>query len=221
MSKYGSKFTKSKYPSTLSSRLFKLNDKVDKLTKRAEVRVNSITVSDDDCDIRGREHLINGMGLGDADGTRDGTRIAMKSFRLNGEVNLNEGGDAPTFNEWRVLLFIDKQPNLASIFGSGATKLQKIFFDYTDPLHSMKLWGNNDRISILFDQSIDVDILDRRMHFSKFIKLKQRTEYGTTAQSDITGITTNALWLLFIVDAPYGTIPLPKYTFHARLVYSP
>jgi hypothetical protein len=220
---YKKKYSSYKKADGFSKKISSLSKKVYGLKRRVEYRINTISATDVNIDNLGTEWLINGMTTGDSDGQREGTKIIMKSFRINLDLNINKRIGANFYNQYRVILLLDKQPNKLSVFGVGAAHLDPILEDSSVPFHSQKLWTNNDRLVFLFDQLVEVDTYDSRVTMSKFIKLGQITQYALAAASDITGITTNALWLLIVSDCPpqVGEELMPTVTFNARLVYNP
>lgn len=96
--------------------------------------------------------LLNGMGLGDTDGTRQGNRIHMKRLRLSCNV-IPVGNVAAATYDFRLMLLYDSQPNGAimatpDFLANGAAAANNFFAQ----LNPRNCFGRKHRFKVLYDK---------------------------------------------------------------------
>lgn len=192
----------------LVKELVKTSKKANTLQRRlgSEYRFQDVTFTASSITSAGGFQLMNGLVLGDTNGTREGTNITLKSFELCGTFNLGD-----TINVVRFILLVDSQANAA-----GPAVADVLAQVSTNTTYN---WQNRSRFRILIDKMYDLST-DRpqiSVNYRKFLRV--RTNYNTSNAGTVADIVKNSLYILFISDS--GAAPHPFFDGVARIVYSP
>lgn len=199
------KYKKSVTPNTLVSR-------ISKLEKQQEIRFQDINFGNPVADT-GTFVLLNALTLGDQNGNREGTKIDMKSIQLR-----ITGVDTDTYQQFRAILFIDKQSN------GAAPILSDILQTTSNVIHTMKTWNTRQRFRILWDKSWAADTTaplgysSMKLPLKYYKKLNVSTYYNAGNTGGIADINKNALQLLLLSDS--NVVTHPAIQVYGRLVYT-
>lgn len=189
--------------------LAKTQSRVSKIAKLTSVAVRySDTPFSTGVSTVGVFQLINGLFIGDTDGTRDGTIVEIKSIHIRGAVTV---GDA--FNNVRIILLQDKQPN------TGAPSVTTVLSTGGDPSANPN-WLNRSRYKFLADRNVVLSNTGNQIaRWSMHVYKKIVVKYNNTNNGDITDILKNSIYLLMISDS--GAVPNPTVYGNIRMVFQP
>lgn len=150
--------------------------------------------------------LLNGIAQGDAEGTRDGNKVVVKSVQIKGAAVT-----ADAYNQMRCIIFTDNQPN------SAAPALGDILESTGNPINSFFRTTTRKRFRILYDRTVDMDTDDPISQFPNFYrKMYLSTQYSTSGNT-IAAITRNSLYMLLVSDSDAVTHPAAE--IYARIRY--
>lgn len=166
--------------------------------------------------------LLNGLQSGFIVESRLGSQIMMTSVQLRLHVRMPVGTLSAA--EYRVLVLVDRQPNQAAFIFSDLFDTTTV----TDMTHSPFMHSNSERFRILYDRrgalpirfndaiigaqsDIHVMTIHRKLHLA--VKYDDTTNNG-----DITDITKNALYLVYVGSSAVGGSQ-PVLTYGTRIYY--
>ncbi len=135
--------------------------------------------------------LLNGLQLGTTSTTRVGQSIKLNSVQFKAFITIN--ALATLVQSCRVVMFVDKQANAAA---PTATDV------YPATVASNRVVSYLDRFTILFDEWV---ILDPNTPSGEILikssSLSHHVSFNTGNAGDITDITRNSFYIMFLSDA--------------------
>lgn len=167
--------------------------------------------------------LLNPLSQGDTDITRDGNLVKYTSMQLKGTIfsrTANVNG-AP----YRIIIFWDKAVN-------GIAPTAAMLLDASVITNLVDAPYNNDnfpRFKIIYDTRSSINPnylltgLVTAMNFAKTIthreKISRTTNYGLGNTGDITDISVNSMYALFLSNATDASNLGPTFTGGIRLYF--
>jgi len=165
-------------------------------------------------------YLANGLAQGTNTYERVGNKVNMKGFYIRGQIVPPTGINCA----YTIRLILDKQPNMVIMPLDGAVGTGRYLnaaltlaypWEHTDP-------NGRDRYVTLWEHSGCVNqsttTLRDGQWFQKFVPLNFTTQYCTSSVL-ISGIQTNALWIVFYSDRASVSTP-PQVQFSYKYTYT-
>lgn len=186
-----------------------------------EVKTVDVVVTNQVINTTGSIALLNGIAEGTSFNNRIGRRVSLKSLQISGTLDDNSAGTPINDSSYyRMLVVYDRQNN------GGTPALADILQDVdaagaaTTTAFSGLNMNNSDRFKVLMDnrvfiandnttnpaQNLEVSIAalaagSGEVSIKRFIKLNGlETHYGT-ANANVAGCQTGAIWLVFLSSA--------------------
>lgn len=199
--------TKAQAERAIATQVVKTDRKLKKVARlvHAEKRYKDIAPGAVNMLNTGTVTLLNGMQIGDQDGNREGTTLAMTYLAVKGQFYSVGGAVA----NGRLMIVYDKQTNAAApVVNDVLTACEPNTFRNNN---TMK------RFIVLYDKSVSIsggNTYPKRFDFG--IPLKKNTQFNTSNAGTVGDIVTGGLFAIWLSDlaASYPTID-----FHARLFY--
>lgn len=154
--------------------------------------------------------LMNGSQKGDDYNSRDGRQIRIKSFYFNAKVTIHPSAVHTVF---RVMLLIDTQPT-----GVAPILSQILRVGTVANILCMRNLDNRKRFSILRDFRINLNQDYPEKYIKVFRRLDMKTIYDDSNAGDITDISSNALYMLFISEEVADNFPTIEHVARVRFI---
>jgi len=174
----------------------------------AEKKFLDLSGTSQSCDYNGSIHHLTAIASSATEGGRDGNSIYVRSVNLKLSLYLN----GQTNNNVRVILFIDKDPTVATA-PTGSLLLEGAG-GYTATVSPLKFPESRYRFKILSDKTHVIDSNNTKTNISIYKTLRHHVRY--------TGINSNDYGKGQIYVAVFSdsvTTNLPGYYYYNRITY--
>lgn len=207
-------------------RISTLNKKIKKIEDDIELKYNDREISQNFSSATASLYLLNGIAVGDTQVTRDGAQLNATSVQFRSVWTTSSLSTAGTV--WRIIVFWDRQPNGLTPLVTGALGTDALLntTTITQPIYAPYQYETQQRFRVLYDKIFAMNpyvvgdfnpetgttstTAPQKMVIKKKIKLNRLVKYdGSTAST--ADLTTNALWIAFLTDAPGTGITLNGY----------
>lgn len=188
---------------------FKRRSSFASLHPRPEFKTNRGIAAAQAVDDAGVFVLMNGLQLGDAFDDRQGRMITMKSINTNMTVTMHASADSTQF---RAMLILDTQPN-----GALPALSDILQFGSVPPVIGQRSVSTIRRFWVIKDKYMSMSSAGKNNFFYKHYKrFNVQTRYDASTAGDITDISKNSLFWLFLSNEDTNT---PTLELNSQIKY--